>query len=186
MKNHELMDGELLQTNKKYSHLKIGQKESIRREEEVKKHKPEQVIFMNMCMVCDGEQVLALDKVGKSYNGTTFPGGHVEHGEIYADAVIREVYEETGLTIKSPVLKGIYHWYRDELHYVVLLYKAAEFEGKLISSHEGEVYWVPLEKYKTLSLAQGMDKVLQVMENDMFTECFMDVRPDGKAVEDLR
>ena len=36
----------------------------------------EKVIFMNMCMVYDNEgNVLALDKVGKGYSGTTFPGG---------------------------------------------------------------------------------------------------------------
>lgn len=35
----------------------------------------EKVIFMNMCMVYDhAGRVLALDKVGKSYSGTTFPG----------------------------------------------------------------------------------------------------------------
>ena len=39
----------------------------------------EKVIFMNMCMVYDKEgNVVALDKVGKNYSGTTFPGGHVE------------------------------------------------------------------------------------------------------------
>ena len=42
----------------------------------------EKVIFMNMCMVYDKEgNVVALDKVGKNYSGTTFPGGHVEPGE---------------------------------------------------------------------------------------------------------
>ena len=36
----------------------------------------EKVIFMNMCMVYDNEgNVLALDKEGKGYSGTTFPGG---------------------------------------------------------------------------------------------------------------
>ena len=36
----------------------------------------EKVIFMNMCMVYDKEgNVVALDKVGKNYSGTTFPGG---------------------------------------------------------------------------------------------------------------
>ena len=31
-----------------------------------------------------------------------FPGGHVEEGEAFAESVIREIYEETGLTIQSP------------------------------------------------------------------------------------
>ena len=42
----------------------------------------EKAVFMNMCMVYDEHgRVLALDKVSKSYEGTTFPGGHVEPGE---------------------------------------------------------------------------------------------------------
>ena len=39
----------------------------------------EKVVFMNMCMISDNKgNVLALDKVGKNYSGTTFLGGHVE------------------------------------------------------------------------------------------------------------
>lgn len=39
----------------------------------------EKVVFMNMCMISDNKgNVLALDKVGKNYSGTTFPSGHVE------------------------------------------------------------------------------------------------------------
>lgn len=39
----------------------------------------EKVVFMNMCMISDNKgNVLALDKVGKNYSGTTFPGGHVD------------------------------------------------------------------------------------------------------------
>ena len=54
----------------------------------------EKVIFMNMCMVYDhAGRVLALDKVGKSYSGTTFPGGHVEPGETFTESVIREIYD---------------------------------------------------------------------------------------------
>ncbi|MCC8150516.1 MAG: NUDIX domain-containing protein, partial [Lachnospiraceae bacterium] len=53
------------------------------------KHPAEKAIFMNMCMLCDGDMVLALDKTGSNYSGTTFPGGHVEAGETFSEAVIR-------------------------------------------------------------------------------------------------
>ncbi|MDO5136309.1 MAG: NUDIX domain-containing protein [Eubacteriales bacterium] len=145
----------------------------------------EKTVFMNMCMVCDGDQVLALDKVGKDYAGTTFPGGHVEAGETFAEAVIREVYEETGLKIRHPVLRGIYHWYRAGEHQVGLIYRADEFEGELRSSQEGRVYWISREEYEKKELALGMPRVLQLLDEDRLTECFMDVKEDGQVMEHL-
>ena len=67
----------------------------------------ETVEFTNMCMVYDGDKVLVQDRVKGSWTGIAFPGGHVEQGEPFTDAVIREVYEETGLQIASPQLCGI-------------------------------------------------------------------------------
>ncbi len=145
----------------------------------------ETAVFMNMCMVCDGENVLALDKVSESYSGTTFPGGHVEPGETFAEAVIREIKEETGLLIRDPVLKGIYHWYRDGLHQVGLLYRASSFSGELQSSDEGRVYWISRKEFEKKPLALGMLNVLKIMEQEAFTECFMDVKQDGTIEEHL-
>lgn len=52
-------------------------------------HPNQRVNFMNMCMVSDGQgNVAALEKVSGSYQGTTFPGGHVERNETFAEAVI--------------------------------------------------------------------------------------------------
>ncbi len=56
-----------------------------------------------MCMVYDDAgNVLVQDKVDKKWSGLTFPGGHIEKGESFVDSVIREVFEETGLTIEKP------------------------------------------------------------------------------------
>ena len=64
----------------------------------------ETVTLTNMCMIYDGDKVLVQQKVDDDYSGITFPGGHVEKGESFTDAIIREVFEETGLTISSPCL----------------------------------------------------------------------------------
>lgn len=127
---------------------------------------------------CKGN-VLALDKVGKNYSGTTFPGGHVEAGETFIESVIREVFEETGLTIKNPKLMGIYHWISGDVRNVGFLYRTDEFEGKLISSDEGRVYWISEKDYLKKSLAPGMQQVWQIMHSDVPMECLQTITEEG-------
>ena len=125
----------------------------------------ENVIMTNMCMVFDGNKVLVQDKTDDDYSGITFPGGHVEKGESFTDAVIREVFEETGLRISSPQLCGIKDWMEEDgTRYMVLFYKTDKFEGTVTSSEEGEVFWTTLEnmKQKKLAYENGADKVTEV------------------------
>lgn len=155
------------------------------KQDQEKDHSIEQVCFMNMCMIQDKKGlVLALDKVDDDYKGTTFPGGHVEKGESFYDAMVREVWEETGLEIKNPVLAGVYHWIEEEIHNVIFLYKADDFSGELKSSHEGRVYWTTLEEFEKKDLAVGMERVLKIMASSSLSECCMR-RKDGGYEESL-
>ena len=136
-------------------------------------------ILTNMCMVCDGENILVEDKVNSSYTGVTFPGGHIESGESLAEAMVREVFEETGLTIKNPRLCGMYDWvYEDGIRYLVFIYKAMEFDGELKSSEEGSVRWIKKEEFLKEKLADGMDKVFEIIEGGEYTECYYDMEDD--------
>ena len=99
----------------------------------------EPAIFTNMCMISDGAgNILVQDRKDPDWPGITFPGGHVESGEAFTASVIREVLEETGLTLENPVLCGVkqFQTRRDE-RYVVFFYKADQFSGELRSSDEG-------------------------------------------------
>ena len=124
----------------------------------------ESVEFVNMCLIKNGDKVLVQDRVSPNWPGITFPGGHVERGESFVDAVIREVKEETGLTISKPQLRGIKDWYDDEdYRYVVLFYKTEHFTGELQSSDEGKVWWEDFENLSHLKLAtEDMSDMLRV------------------------
>ena len=149
-------------------------------------HRIEKVIFMNMCMVYDGAgNVLALDKVGKSYSGTTFPGGHVEANETFTESVIREVYEETGLTIRNPKLTGIYHWMTGDVRNIGYMYKTNEYSGELKESSEGKVYWISGEEFLKKPLAVGMKQVWQMMHDDSVNECLQTVMPNGEVISKI-
>ena len=131
----------------------------------------ESVTLTNMCMVYSGTRVLVLDRTDPAWHGITFPGGHVEKGESFTDAVIREVFEETGLRIVSPQLCGIKDWMKEDgSRYMVLLYKTNRFTGEPKSSDEGEVYWAELADLPALPLADSMAGTLQVFLNDDLSE----------------
>ncbi len=139
--------------------------------------KTEAAVFTNMCMVCEGGRVLVQDRNDPAWPGITFPGGHVEEGESFAEAVIREVWEETGLTISAPRLVGVKDWYADGQRYVVMFYRADRFSGTLCSSEEGEVWWEPLESLPHRRLAEDMEIMLRVFQEEDLSEFYY--RQDG-------
>ncbi|WP_195187590.1 8-oxo-dGTP diphosphatase, partial [Streptococcus salivarius] len=102
----------------------------------------------------------------------TFPGGHVEAGESFTEAVIREVKEETGLRIASPRICGMKDWVEDGIRYVVLFYKTEKFDGELISSEEGEVWWEDLKELPNLDLSLDMEDMLRIFLEEDLSEFF--------------
>lgn len=134
------------------------------------------VELTNMVMVQDPNtlEVLVQKRV-KYWCGICFPGGHVENGESFYDSAIREVKEETGLTIKNLKYCGCVHWHDTETDnkYIVFFYKTNEFEGELIkATDEGEVFFTSVESIKDMPLSPNFEKYLEVFLGDKVTEIF--------------
>ena len=84
--------------------------------------KTENVELTVLCLIEDGDKILLQNRVKKDWRGYALPGGHVEPGESFVDAVIREMKEETGLTILNPRLVGVKQFPLENGRYVVLLF----------------------------------------------------------------
>lgn len=134
----------------------------------------EKAIFTNMCMISDNAgSILVQDRKKADYPGITFPGGHVEPGESFVESVIREVREETGLTIDNPILCGMKQFQtEDDARYVVLFFKTNRFSGDLKSSSEGEVFWIPRDQLRQYPLAPDFDQMLRIFESDNLSEFY--------------
>ena len=120
----------------------------------------ENAIFTNMCMVYDGAgNILVQNRRNLNWPGITFPGGHVEHGESFSGSVIREVKEETGLTLDAYRLRGVVTFDSDAwpTEYM-FLYTADEFHGTMSECDEGTLEWVPKEEVYDLPIWEG-DKI---------------------------
>ena len=142
-----------------------------------------EIELTNMCLICDGNKVLLQEKVGTK--GLVFPGGHVEEGESLLESVVREMKEETGLTIENPKVCGFKDWIQEDgTRYVVLLYKTDKFTGELKSSDEGRVFWIDRADIDSANLIWNMKELLEIFDTDLYSEFFFKIK-DGKYKGEL-
>ena len=94
-------------------------------------------------------------------------GGGFEEGETPDECAAREIKEETGLTVKSLLYRGIVTFVSDEWGTEYMhLFTCDSFEGELTECDEGELAWVDKTALNGLSLWEGDRVFLELLEND--------------------
>src|SRR5699024_325183 len=139
----------------------------------------ENVTLTNMCMIKNKDQVLVLDRNDPVWPGLTFPGGHVEAHESFHDSVVREVKEETGLTISHPQLVGVKQFYdHNDERYLVFFYIAEQLSGTGKEADEGKLTWMSAKELKKQKLAYNFDHDLPVFFEHTISEHMLDGKRD--------
>ena len=123
-----------------------------------------------LCLIHQGDLLLLQNRVKPDWHGWTMPGGHVEPGESIVDAVVRELQEETGLTVLHPKLCGIKQFPIDGGRYLVFLFETEEFTGRLRSSEEGTMAWIERSRLGEYETVDDLDTMLDVMLKPELTE----------------
>ncbi|MBR4446181.1 MAG: 8-oxo-dGTP diphosphatase [Solobacterium sp.] len=132
--------------------------------------KTENVELTVLCLLEDGDRILLQNRVKKDWQGYALPGGHVEPGESFAEAVVREMKEETGLLVLDARLAGVKQFPIENGRYVVLLFKASKWTGDLVSSQEGQMEWVRYSDLPTVNTVADFEDLLKVINTPELTE----------------
>lgn len=83
-------------------------------------------------------------------------GGKFEENETPDECLLREAYEETGLTLTDYRLRGIVTFLSDEYEgEYMYLYTATGFSGVMKECNEGNLEWVPIDDVCDLPIWEG-------------------------------
>ncbi len=124
-----------------------------------------------LCYIERGQEYLMLHRVSKDKDVNKDKwigvGGHFEENESPEECLLREVREETGLTLTAYRFRGLVTFMSDKWQTEYMcLYTADGFEGELAECDEGVLTWVPKKDLNKLNLWQGDLIFFRLLEED--------------------
>ncbi|MGH9157330.1 MAG: NUDIX hydrolase [Acidimicrobiales bacterium] len=114
-------------------------------------------------IACDAESLLLVRRGHGPAAGTwSVPGGRVIAGETLAEAVVRELAEETGLEAVCDELVGWIERISGGRHFVILDFRVSVLEPRdpIAGSDASEACWVPLADVASMALVDGLAEFL--------------------------
>ena len=124
-----------------------------------------------LCYLEQGSRYLMLHRVKKAVDENKDKwigvGGKFEEGESPEDCLLREVREETGLSLHSWRFRGIVTFVSDEWGTEYMhLFTSDDFSGELGSCQEGDLEWIDKDALLTKPIWEGDKIFLRLLQQD--------------------
>ena len=111
-------------------------------------------------------------------------GGHIEAGETNDEAVIREVFEETGLTVHSLKCNGEVLFVNNDYQELMYVYEITDFSGELKDCNEGELAWIKIDEMYDLPMWEGDKAYLPLLNKGTYFK--LEIRYKDKELVSIR
>ena len=129
------------------------------------------MILSTLCYIEKDGKYLMLHRTKKkndiNKNKWLGVGGRFEEGESPEECIVREVKEETGLTLKNYQLRGIVTYISNkwETEYMYV-FTSNDFTGELIECNEGDLQWIDKKEVTKLNTWEGDKIFVEKLQND--------------------
>ena len=123
---------------------------------------PRPTVAVGGIAVVDGALLLVQRARPPQVGHWTVPGGRMEPGESVAQAVERELWEETALKVRCGALVGFTERRGPDYHYVILDFRVTPIGAAIprAGSDAAAVAWVALDEVRGLNLVDGLEEFL--------------------------
>lgn len=137
----------------------------------IKREKRSIMTITTLCYIENNEQYLMLHRTKKQNDINQGKwigvGGHVENEESPEECLVREVKEETGLTLTSYRLRGLVSFINSECESELMcVFTADEYTGNLITCEEGDLQWIAKTQVPDLPTWEGDRVFLELLLSD--------------------
>ena len=129
------------------------------------------MINSTLCYLERGDEYLMLHRVKKkndmNHDKWLGVGGKFEDKESPEDCILRECYEETGLTLTDYRYRGLVTFVSDEYPTEYMhLFTATGWTGEAHACDEGELEWIPKAELLSLPMWEGDKIFLDLLERE--------------------